>query len=184
MKNDESIADFVLPKKLTSFSKLTSLCLTQTNCKQSRHNIIWMPNAVRGTTQSTQSNKNLSDLSKVFLFLVQTFFFSFFCYNSFGKSLVFQGNFVVSVSPKSSRVTDQETCCRQIVCPNIIVFLLASNSINQMFLLRITGAFCPCRLNFCFATETTQKNWNAWRIGRIRMVISNHTKRWKIAFSQ
>ena len=26
-----------------------------------------------------------------------------------------------------------------------------------MFLLRITGAFCPCRLNFCFATETTQK---------------------------
>ena len=41
MKNDESIADLVLPKKLTSFRKFTSLWLTQTktNCKQSRHNI-------------------------------------------------------------------------------------------------------------------------------------------------
>ena len=79
-----------------------------------------MPNAVRGTTQSTQSNKNLSDLSELFSFLVQIFFF-FFGYN-FGKGIACQGNFVVIVLLKSSRVADQEICWRQIVCSNIIVF--------------------------------------------------------------
>ena len=84
--------------------------------------------------------------STQFLFLIQTIFiiiifsifliFSiFFLLNSFGKGLSCQGNFVASVLSKSSRVADPEICCRQIVCPNIIVVLLASNSIHQTFLL-------------------------------------------------
>ena len=52
-------------------------------------------------------------VSEVFLFLVQT---NIFWDNSKKncKGLAFQGNFVVSVLPESSRVVDYDICCRHI----------------------------------------------------------------------
>ena len=71
---------------------------------------------------------------EVFLFLVQTFIFLYCCTSKkIGKDIACQGNFVFSVLAKSSRVADPEICCRQIVCLNIIVFLLASNPMYQAF---------------------------------------------------
>ena len=86
MKNDESNTDLVLSKKLTPFRKLTGLCdyIEQ---------------------HTTRYYIEQQKVSEVFLFLVQT---NIFCDNSNKncKGLAFQGNFVVSVLPKSSRVAD------------------------------------------------------------------------------
>ena len=86
MKNDESNTDLVLSKKLTPFQKLTGLCdyIEQ---------------------HTTRYYIEQQKVSEVFLFLVQT---NMFCDNSKKncKGLAFQGNFVVSILPSSSRVAD------------------------------------------------------------------------------
>ena len=86
MKNDESTTDLVLYKKLTALQKLTGLCdyIEQ---------------------HTTRYYIEQQKVSEVFLFLVQT---NMFCDNSKKncKGLASQGNFVVSVLPRSSRVAD------------------------------------------------------------------------------
>ena len=99
MKNDELTTDLVLSKKLTSFQKLTGLCDSH-KLIVNNHVLPLFKCDMRYRIPHRTSKK-----SGLFLFLVQT---NSFCDNfkSNGKGFACQRNIVISVLPKSSRITD------------------------------------------------------------------------------
>ena len=100
MRNDELITDLVLSKNLTSFQEMTGLCDYHKLIVNNHALILFKCHMRYGILHRTTKK------SGVFLSLVQT---NFFCNNNSKKNdkvLACQRNFVVSVLPKSSRVTN------------------------------------------------------------------------------
>ena len=172
MKNDESITDLALPKKLTSFQKLTGLC----DCHKlivSNHAITFKCHARYGT---------LNRATKIYLF---TFFFvttpkrkvspvkgilQLVFYPSLreqpikkyaaGKQNAPTSLIFTTTKPDTPNVFARITAKVLLLCIAKVKFVLTITGLSMLNtesedLSLFSATFFPFKLSFCFATEIT-----------------------------